>query len=175
MDYNFFQHIHNFAIWAAARSVARNFTGTTIIREAIEEIGLPNKLERLSNLPSLDASIYDNFHREVCRDMILSLKSKLVSDQLKVTYGKTAKIVAIYIKTRYVLTDPGSALSKYAHPPIDAILLKSLAVKYKELGYENIKWTMLGEDEYFNLIHKLRQNLKFDYFWEVEDNWQPGR
>ena len=162
MAYNIEEHTHRFAIWTAARAVQRNFTTTEIIKAAIENGQLREKLNDLYQM-DLEEEQYDNFHRKIATNLMSHLPSA--------TYGRAAKIIAIYIKTFYVIRFPESRLSRVAHPPIDAILLRNIQ-KHLIPGLKKYTWTKLSQEDYFELIDKLRA-LQFPYFWMLEKCWQP--
>jgi hypothetical protein len=171
MTYTLSDHIHNYAVWTAARAVQRNFTETKYIKSAIEQTKLKGLIES-RDIYTIEQ--FDKFHRDTAKILIDYLKN--LNDSLfeKATYGRAAKIIAIYIKTAVIIRDPGCILSKIAHPPIDSILLKNLCFKFKGLGLKGITWTRLTENEYFELISKLR-SLNPAYFWELEEYWSPIR
>ncbi|MBF9252942.1 hypothetical protein I2I11_06540 [Pontibacter sp. 172403-2] len=166
--YNIEEHVHRYAIWAAARAVQRNFTTTKIIKKAIEDINLKDRLKTLILVVS-SPNDFDIFHKEVSRELITSLEQALKKDgkEVEVYYGRVAKIISIYIKTTYVIRDSESYLSKIAHPPIDSILLKNLG------NVSRRAWTTLTEDIYFELIEELRMVANNRPFWELEEYWQP--
>ena len=170
MTYTFNEHLHNYAVWAAARAVARNFTNTANVKSAIEE----TKLRRLlDNNEMFSIASFDQFHRETARRIIAHFKYIDKGLEEKATYGRAAKIIAIYIKTAIVVRDLGvSNLARIAHPPIDRILLTNANKKHEKLGLNRYNWTQLLEDEYFELVEKLR-TIKFESFWEVERYWSP--
>lgn len=174
MAYPFSLHLHRFAIWTAARAVNRNFINTKCIQEAIEEINLQQELFQLSTDVNLNQDTFDAFHRKAAMALIESLQIKLGVNGKKASYGRAAKIIAMYIKTCYILIHPNSNLSKIAHPPIDSILLKNLAGKHKALKVGDLRWTYLDEIAYFELIATLRKNFSLNYFWELEEYWLPG-
>jgi hypothetical protein len=170
MTYTFNEHLHNYAVWAAARAVARNFTNTANVKSAIEKTELRSLLD--SNEKFTIAS-FDQFHRETSGKIIAHLK--FIDNELekKATYGRAAKIIAIYIKTAIVIRDSGmSNLARIAHPPIDRILLTNANEKHKNLGLTTDNWTQLSEGKYFELIKKLR-TIELEYFWELERYWSP--
>ncbi len=170
MTYNFEDHLHNYAVWTSARAVQRNFYDTISIKSAIEKTKLRDLIVT-HNVFSEDE--FDAFHRETARLIMDSLKSTNVGLEDKATYGRAAKIIAIYIKTIAVIRYSGNDnLSKVAHPPIDRILLSNAHKEHSDLGLNKISWTKLTEQEYFDLIRKLR-TLKFDKFWELEQYWSP--
>lgn len=166
MAYTFTDHLHNYAVWTAARAVQRNFTDTSNIKASIEQIGLKGLVNSKENITLEE---FDNFHREAANKIIKFLESIGV----RASYGQAAKIIAIYLKTSIVIRDSGlSTISKIVHPPIDSILLKGLHKKYPHLGVFGIRWTQLDETNYFNLINKLR-TLNLVFFWEIEEHWTP--
>ena len=170
MPYTFNEHLHNYAVWAAARAVARNFTNTANVKSAIEKTELRSLLD--SNEKFTIAG-FDQFHRETARKIIAHLKYVDKGLEEKATYGRAAKIIAIYIKTAIVIRDSGmSNLARIAHPPIDRILLTNASKKHENLGLTMYNWTQLLEGEYFELIEKLR-TIEFESFWEVERYWSP--
>lgn len=168
MPYTFNEHLHNYAVWAAARAVARNFTNTANVKSAIEKTELRSLLD--SNEKFTIAS-FDQFHRETAGKIIAHLK--FIDNELgeKASYGRAAKIIAIYIKTAIVIRDSGmSNLARIAHPPIDRILLTNASKKHENLGLTTDNWTQLSEVKYFELIEKLR-TIELEYFWELERYW----
>lgn len=167
MQYTFSDHLHNYAVWTAARAVQRKFTTTSNIKSAIEASRLRDFAESLHEEMSTDE--FDAFHRDTAHAMIGFLNGIKV----KTSYGQAAKIIAIYLKTSIIIRESGSGtLSRIAHPPIDNILLSRLVKVYPNLVESKIRWTQLEESEYFQLIVKFRQ-LNFEYFWEIEKYWSP--
>ncbi len=109
---------------------------------------------------------------------------KYLSDngQPNVTYGRVAKLVAVYLKSMAVV-GPGanSSLSAVAHPPIDSILLKNLAsdetvVSPYKAHWKSLAWTKLNEAEYYTLVSELRSVLRdSDPWWTLEKYWNASR
>jgi hypothetical protein len=165
MEYTFNDHLHNYAVWTAARAVQRNFTRTKILKNAIETTELRSIIHRTDIKTEND---FDKFHNQCCREIIGYLEPL----GIQVSYGRAAKIVSIYIKTAIVIRDSGkSQIAKVAHPPIDSILLKNLD-KEKKIGISKIKWTKMDEVMYVNLISDLRKIEKGE-FWKIERYWNP--
>jgi ribosomal protein L33 len=166
MPYTFVDHLHNFAVWTAARASQRNYTTTKNIKEAIDQTQLKKLI--ISNRV-WNSNNFDKFHRKCCHSIIRYLTNK----NIKTTYGRAAKIVAIYIKTAIVIPNSGNrTLAKIAHPPIDNILLSNLHKENKNLKLAKEKWTLWKEDEYFVILKKLR-TLQLSRFWEIEKYWSP--
>jgi hypothetical protein len=167
-------HLHNYAIWTAARAVQRSFTSTAVIREAIEYAELSKEIEQLkSNITTTEQ--YASWHKEVAGKVLIKL-GELVPIKEKVTYGRAAKIIAIYLKTSIIVTSPEHPVSNLIHPPVDRILLDNLYMKYKNPIFKTStsKWTEFGQDSYFAVIDAIREiQVKegMKYFWEIEKYW----
>ena len=67
------------------------------------------------------------------------------------------------------------------HPPIDRILLQQLAADPVDpathrVAWRGIRWTQLNADDYFQLIHELREGgLDQPAFWAIERYWAASR
>lgn len=167
--YTFNQHKHNYATWTAARAVQRNFTKTAKIKTAIEKSDLRQFAE--SHSP-YSADEFDTFHKTCSQQLITAF---IELDVPKVSYGRVAKIISIYLKTSVILCNNGECnRSKVIHPPIDNILLMRLS-KFEKLKHlKTTTWTTLDEEKYWNLVSTLRANFeKFD--WTLEEYWTPER
>ena len=166
--YSTYQHRHNFAIWAAARATQRGFTTTESLKEALEATGIKTFIER-----PCKRGDFDDHHRRWCRSICRHLKSAQVEG---VSYGRAAKLVNVYLKSMVVLPDLSSEVASYVHPPIDRILLQSVA-KDPEVSTErsralrNTSWTKLSEAEYFDLISMLKDINGDRPFWKIEEHW----
>ncbi|MDA3860859.1 MAG: hypothetical protein PF445_06505 [Melioribacteraceae bacterium] len=166
MNYIFSEHLHNYAVWTAARASQRGWKNakTPLIKAAIDNSDL-KILQTLKEINSPEK--FDKFHRETAKKIIENLALR----DIKTSYGRAAKIIAIYLKTSIIISDLGEGVfSKIIHPPIDDILLKNLNKANKNLGLKGIKWTKLTEKDYFEIIKKLR-TLEFENFWELEKYW----
>lgn len=168
MDYSFKQHLHNYACWTAARAVQRKFTITPNIIKAIEA----SDLIQLDNIIINNSKEYDVFHRTCCNQIINSFKDDC---DIVASYGQAAKIVAIYLKTSVIVKNSGEGkLAEVAHPPIDRILLTNLRKKFKKIIPDKINWTKLNENQYYDLLAKLR-TLPYDKFWHLEEYWSADK
>lgn len=177
--YDLFTHRHNFAVWAAARAAQRGLDNGTnkTLKDALEKSGIVDYiLEKGSS--DINESDYDRVHRKWCGSIIETVKG---CGSRKMSYGRAAKLVGIYLKVMIVLSAEGNTwLANVAHPPIDSDLLKNLAGCARIDGntkkyLESVKWTRLGEEEYFSLIDTLRRlgYLKCPY-WKLERYWMPN-
>ena len=176
-NYTFSQHRHNFAIWTASRAAMRGLKeGKTINVKKIIEI---SELQQFAN-DTLDYSSeeYDEFHSRCAQELIESF-SKLgcnVGTNNALSYGRAAKIIAIYLKTSIVFCSNGKCnKSKVIHPPIDETLLIQMSKDYESLrDLKEIKWTNLDEKGYFNVVSQIKKHfVRFD--WTLEEFWRPER
>mgnify|MGYP006135113607 FL=1 len=179
-NYDHTEHTHRFAIWTAARAAQRGFTTTKNIGQAIEL----TDLRRFSQSEKdMSAEEFDEWHKKQCHALMTYLNNQdkintqgNVVGNLQCSYGRAAKIIAIYLKTRVVIPKPNDKLSSIIHPPIDAILIKNLYQNRKELKFNSVfkslKWTQTDETEYFELIYHLRQIVKDAPFWKLEYYWR---
>lgn len=169
MSYTIIDHTHNFAVWTSAISVVRNFTKTPHIKSAIEHAELKKLLIDTSGIHS--AEDFDNFHKEKAKLIMDNLMENKNVDRSKISYGRAAKIIAIYIKTAIIIPNNGDCeLSKFAHPPIDRILLSNLSKQYPDETTFNTSWTKLNDRNYFEIIGKLR-NIEPNQLWRLEKHW----
>jgi|ERR1035437_1672312 hypothetical protein len=157
MAYTFDKHLHNYACWTAARGVQRNFTNTPNIISAIET----STLMQLDSLSINSSEEYDVFHRRCCNQLINYLKTEC---NIEATYGRAAKIVAIYLKTAVIVRYSGEGtLAEVAHPPIDRILLTNLRKNFKEIVPDKINWTELDEKRKIDCATKHFELVDMDY------------
>jgi len=174
MPYDLFQHRHNFAVWAAARATQRGFTTTANLRDALDNCGICEFLRQ----PAFTEITIENFeilHKRWCNLIFEFLRDRRIP---AVSYGRAAKLVAIYLKTMVIIG--GSAytnLGRCAHPPIDRILLRTLAEETRfpqalPAELRRLNWTELDQTRYYELITKLRSIIEPEMpFWMIEEYW----
>jgi len=169
-NYNFEEHRHNYAVWTAARAVSRNFTNTENVEIAINASALRKFAEDNATISQAE---FDAFHKEQAGILISELKRLTGSEE--VSYGRAAKIIAIYLKTAVILYTQGKGIrDSVIHPPIDAILLGNIADECNMKELKKVRWTQLDEDKYWDLVAQLREKFKrFD--WKLEYYWKPSR
>ncbi|RZJ88065.1 MAG: hypothetical protein EOO20_14560 [Chryseobacterium sp.] len=167
-NYLFEEHSHNFGVWTAARAVSRNFTSTLYIKNAIDCSGLK---EFVASNKVVDQECFNNLHKVWANRIIASLN---VAHAKGVSYGRAAKVIAIYLKTTVVLVQRGdSEKSRVIHPPVDRILLRALLKKFPHFTYlKNVNWTQLDEGSYWVLADKIKVDLK-GFNWQLEYYWKP--
>ncbi len=162
-NYNIEDHIHNYAVWTAARAVQRGFNGanTDSISDAINKASLKNTFFEKREWSK---SEFEKEHKK-CIEIIRECLKKS-----NCTYGQAAKIIAIYLKTAVVIPNRGEDnLSRIIHPPIDRILLNKL--KLKNANDKTPNWTELDEPEYLKIINDIRNILGDLPMWKIEKYW----
>lgn len=173
MKYSFEQHIHNYAVWTAARASQRGLTSTRKIREAIESSGLRRFAESANGLKrsSFSESNFNRFHKQTANQLIRNLHKAGIRSA---SYGRAAKIIAIYLKTSVILRSKNKYILGLIHPPIDADVLKSLSRHNISKGLNSIKWTKMNEVQYWDLYKEVKAKTgSFD--WSLEKYWNPER
>lgn len=172
MEYNFNEHKHRYAVWTAARAVQRSFAKTTDIINVINYAELRQFSESGS---SITQSEYDAKQKEWCGKIIdhFSKLNKPSSETgyYNCSYGRASKIIAIYLKIAIVLPSKGETENCLViHPPIDSILLKTLAIEANLKTLINLKWTSFKENDYWGTVEIIRNsNLPFN--WKLEEYW----
>lgn len=171
--YTFEEHIHRYAVWTAARAVNRDFAKTEVIRSAIEKSKM---LREYLNNPVPDASAYQFWHSKCAKQLIKAFKSSGIT----CSYGRAAKIIAIYLKTALILPRRGRGPEcKAIFPPIDSILLKAFVsdeditkeISKEDMDYlKKVAWTKI-EDEDYSKLRKIISKYA-DYDWTLEKYWK---
>jgi hypothetical protein len=173
MNYDLFEHRHRFAAWAAARSAQRAFAEVDVLRAALEASGIVDYL-RHSAAADVDQPTFDRLHVGWCTDVLLFLRSHQLHNA---TFGRAAKLVAVYLKSMIVVGPCGETeLSLVAHPPIDRLLLQNLARVHRDHpsspSWLRTNWTQLDQASYYSLIAELRDLLpRSEPFWKLEEHW----
>ncbi len=177
MSYDLAEHRHRFAVWAAARAAQRGFTSVENLRAALEATDVRAVLAAPETL-QLQASAFDALHRRWCSVICSALSARQVE---KVTYGRAAKLVAVYLKATVIMGGNwDTPFGRSMHPPIDRILLHRLAscdtIKSPhKTGWKAISWTKLDEAAYYRLIGQLREAISVGApFWIIEEHWEPS-
>lgn len=176
MPYDMTEHRHRFAAWAAARAVQRGWgsskTGT--LRNALESCGIREFIGSPESPHGVDEHRFRDLHRQWCHGVIESLTQQGVA---AATFGRAAKLVAVYLKVMVVLSPAGDCdLARVAHPPIDRTELQKLAAEgvdspHKRL-WKTANWTQLTEENYYALIDQLHMLIpSSDPFWTLEQYW----
>lgn len=178
MIYDLAEHRHRFAVWAAARASQRGFTAATveILRDALEATDIRGVLTTPATL-QLQALDFETLHRRWCSSICSTLSQRQIA---KVTYGRAAKLVAVYLKATVLMGEGcNTPFGQTMHPPIDRTLLQHLASSARvasphKAEWRSVNWTHLTESAYYRLIGQLREVIPADRpFWVIEQHWQP--
>ena len=177
--YDLFEHRHRYAVWAAARATQRGWSGakTPILVKGIEASGVV-EVVRADHLEwPTTADDFDRAHRRWCETLMATLDESGVED---VTFGRAAKLIAIYIKSMIIVGGHHeSPFARVAAPPIDEILLRSLAAdRTFDRGHRRLwrttKWTKMTAGEHAAIISSFRsEGLDRPVFWMIERYWKP--
>lgn len=177
MTYDLAEHRHRFAVWAAARAAQRGFTSVTHLRGALEATSIRADL-RVPETLALERAGFEEIHLGWCRSICTTLNGW---DVQKVAFGRAAKLVAVYLKGMVLMGgDSDTPLARCMHPPLDRILLQTLArsdeISSPHKGaWRRINWTRLDEEAYYQLIDQLRAVTPSNVpFWRIEEYWQPS-
>jgi hypothetical protein len=174
MVYTLLDHRHRFSVWAAARAAQRGLKGgkVDVLRDAIEQSGVVEFAS--ANIRVLDIDGFDKEHCGWCLSIIEYLEGRGVS----ASFGRAAKLIAIYLKSMVILDGSiPTECARIIHPPIDGILLRNLCKASDvqsphKATWRSLKWTALGEREYYSLIEQLRLcTTRGEPFWTLERYW----
>jgi hypothetical protein len=180
LEYGIEMHQHRFAAWAACRaaSVVNCRFGVEQGRTILETCGFTASFCRPEQLPEPEPRAVDDAHRQWRADIRRAAKSR----RLLFTHGVAAKLVNIYLKSRFVCGGHHAhARVQSLHPPIDSVLLKGLA-EANVGGYAKewkqaakTRWSKFGSDDYEQVIALIRQSLKGAPLWEIEEHWRGNQ
>jgi hypothetical protein len=167
MSYDFQEHKHRYAVWTAARA-QRSFTTTGRISAAIHATTLRSVCESST---AFTVETFDEQHRRWAERLMNSFPET----EKSCSYGRAAKIIAIYIRTSVVLPSQGeSSLALVAHPPIDSILLTALSEEESFRDLQGKRWTRFTVENYWEMVNRIRSaGLPFN--WQLESYWKPER
>ena len=125
MSYTIAMHHHRLPpAWAAARAAQRRLANSCAIIDALNGCGVVTVIDTPGMHPTTVAA-FDRLHREWCLALLGNLHCTGIGHA---TYGHAAKVIAIYLKSRVILSGHhDTPFAKVIHPPIDSILLKAVA------------------------------------------------
>jgi hypothetical protein len=172
MTYSHFQHKHNFATWCAARAVQRGFAKSPILKESLEVSGVVEFVKN-NKARGLSQQEFDHNHENWCQTIMEFWEENGVRGA---SYGRAAKLLAVYLKSMIVVQDNRNDLADIVHPPIDRIILQNIS-KNKDINHPHkrywkyINWTQLDEPGYKQLIADFRHVYEGKPFWLIEEYW----
>jgi hypothetical protein len=174
MAYDLVEHRHRFSVWAAARAAQRGLKAgrVDVLRDALEQSGVVEFAK--ANYGPIDQGAFDEVHRAWCQSIVAYLANRGVP----ATFGRAAKLIAIYLKGMVILNgDAEPSRARVVHPPIDGILLHNMCnatdvQSTHKTTLRKVKWTKLDEDEYYRIIDQLRTCIaNGEPFWTLERFW----
>ena len=177
--YGIEKHAHIFAAWAASRAASVKGCRFDVRqgRNILEKCGFKPELSKPEHLP--EASAIDSQHR-IWREQACDFaKNHVKADTFELTHGVAAKLINVYLKSRFVCGGYHDHPRVMAlHPPIDKELLKALARKnFGGHGEEwknasNKGWSKMTSCDYEGLITLIRDNLQKKPLWMIEEYWK---
>ena len=137
----------------------------------------PNKFDP-NNFP---LNRFDVLHADIRKELIRAAESKKI--QIKnFTDGVAAKFINVYFKAMFLNDVPSECIVQEMrinalHPPIDRVLLKTLAKKkvgdlekfWREKA--NKGWSNFSSDDYEDVIRHIKYVTK-GRLWEIEEYWK---
>jgi hypothetical protein len=176
--YGIESHQHRFAAWAACRAASVRGCRFSVEkgRAILEEIGFNASFSDPKKLPAYPK--LDETHLTWRTGAIIAAKSRGIA----MTHGVAAKLVNVYLKSRFVCGGYGEhARVRNLHPPIDEILLKTLALN--DVGglakqwrkFRQKRWSKLGSQDYESVIGLIRTVVKAQPMWTVEEHWKGNQ
>jgi hypothetical protein len=146
-------------------------------RAILESCGFTANFCRPEQLPA--PHVVDGTHRQWRAEIMGAAKLR----KLRFTHGVAAKLVKVYLKSRFVCAGHHAhARVQSLHPPIDSVLLKGLAVanvgghgKEWKRGAAKARWSKFGSDDYEQVIALIRQSLEGAPLWRIEEYWKGNR
>lgn len=164
--YSFAEHRHRYASWTAARAVQRSFANTALICSAIDATRNLRTFAESDHSPNQEA--YDEQHAAWCQQLIAAFSAL----GKPCSFGRAAKIVAIYLKTAVIIPEKGtSPRSLVIHPPIDRILLHNLCSCTGDRSLIKHGWTQFDEDQYNEVKACIKKHVS-DFNWKAEVFWR---
>jgi len=172
--YRIERHIHLFAAWAASRAASVKGCRFKVEqgRAILEAAGFKADFPTPDQLPASKGMNQE--HRRWRASVINAAKSQ----GLTFTHGVAAKLINIYLKCRFICGGHhGHERVHDLHPPIDDVLLRTLA-DLDIGGYakqwrkaRQTRWSKLNSEQYEAVIALIRESLKGEALWKIEEYW----
>lgn len=168
--YDIEMHKHLFSAWAASRAASVKDARFSVAqgRSILETCGFDKCFSSPNQLP--EPANVDDVHRDWRNTARASI-------EIQISHGIAAKLINIYLKTRFVCGGYNEHERVAAlHPPIDAILLKNFCKTLKLRGSEKlqeirfIRWSKMDSAEYEKLIELIKIELNGDPMWMIENS-----
>jgi hypothetical protein len=166
-----FKYRHDFAVWAGARASQRGFTTVEILKDALETSGV---MLFASNPNIISNQVeFEKAHLIWCQNICKFLDNKDISN---VSFGRAAKLIAVYLKSMVVIPNMDSPQASFIHPPVDRILLQNLSKLNKiprdhQMLLSRSSWTKFNLTEYIKIIAIIDTYLNGKPLWQIEEYW----
>jgi hypothetical protein len=176
--YSIEQHTHLFAAWAASRAASVIGCRFSVERgrTVLEAVGFVADFSTPEQLP--DPVNVDAQHKQ-WRNCACDFAA---NNGLTLTHGVAAKLINVYLKSRFVCGGQHSHKNVAAmHPPIDKLLLEKLAKNNFGQASKEWKrfsangWSKLTSDCYEDLIDLIRTNIGDKPLWMIEEYWKGNQ
>jgi hypothetical protein len=169
-------HQHRFAAWAASRAASSVKDCRFSVkrgRAILEACGFAD-LSGPEQLPSLER--IDDQHRHWRTLAIQAAKEQ----GLSFTHGIAAKLINVYLKSRFVCGGHHAhERVRNLHPPIDDVLLKTLTALdvggHAKQWRSARPWSKLDSEQYEQVIGFIRESLKGEPLWKIEEHWKGNQ
>jgi len=175
MTYTIEEHQHRLAAWDAGRSASVKGCRFKVekAKNILEACGFDAGFQ-LAALPK--PADLDQTHKR-WRGKIIAAAN---THGIHMTHGVAAKIINCYLKARFVCAGHHDhERVRCLHPPIDEVLLKTLAEKdfgnfkkqWRKFRYA--RWSKFDSDTYQSVIDHIRKSLLPDTaIWKIEEHWE---
>jgi len=186
MAYDFVEHVHKFACWAAATAARQSPHCRFQVERGkviVEHVGLKEEfLEKPFFRTGADE--FDLLHRRL-RVSAIQYAKEILSNEYKSTFthGVAAKLINVYAKLALIAQGQSACESAlHVHPPIDLLLLRELSRQCEGDGRRywaskaSIGWSNFDAWDYEDAITKLRELVgPGNPLWTVEEHWRGHR
>jgi len=176
LSYEIQEHKHRYAAWAASRAASTKTSRFNVLqgKTIIEEVGLQGFLDRPDELP--DPRQIDAVHRKW---RAAAIQSAARMNLIGFGHGVAAKLINVYLKGAFVCGGHEKHPNVAAlHPPIDSLLLDSLAKQDKGVREiiwkeaKKAKWSKFDCQQYERVIEAIRSLQAGTPLWQVEEHWR---
>jgi len=176
--YGIERHKHLFAAWAASRAASVKGCRFSVEqgRAILEACDFTSEFAAPEQLPPPEGTNHE--HRRWRHAAIGAAELHA----LTFTHGVAAKLINIYLKSRFVCGGHHSHKRVRAlHPPIDNVVLRALARSdFGGFGRDwrsarSTRWSRLNSDQYEKVIELIRISVKDAPLWMIEQFWRGNQ
>ncbi len=162
------QHRARFAAWTASRAIGRGVADvkTERVFRAMERVDLE---ARLKTTTFSSRKAYDKWHVT----MVERIQKAAASEEMPLTFGLGAKALAIHIKTLHIIPGKRIDLLRFAHAPLDRIVLKNGLPKQLRHDHALLGWTKFDRRAYSRAYSAVEENVlgSDEPRWKIEACW----